>query len=671
MLVTSAQKRPRDLHWYHAGPLLFGDWGTSRLYVLGLAFYYTGHASPIYLAAMSLIMVAVAWAYTVVCRSFPEGGGVYTAARQLSPTLAVVGATLLLCDYIVTAALSAVEAFHYLGVPHHLTVLCCCVTIVGVGIINWLGARSAGRFALIVAFGAILTSAIIGIMSLPLIPAGLKTVHLDADHLPGDWLARWENLVRIVLALSGVEAVANMTGLMREPVKKTSKRTIWPVLIEVVLLNMIFGIAINALPTLIPVTQPAYQVHEIAGQLSSDQVPAEVKQYRDTAVKMLAEHASAQWFGSEFGRVFGIFAGVVFGLLLLSAVNTAVMAKVSVMYSMGHDGELPKHTTKLNYSGVPWIPLIIACMAPMALLLIEADAKALGELYAIGVVGAICINFLCCAANKNLQMKGWERSLMWTFGVFMTIVELTICIAKPHAAAFAGAMIGWVLATRWIVHTVKKRRAEGLVAPMPADGWWAELQREPLPMDPSRPKIMLAARGKGQAEFAVDLARRRNATLFVIYVRTLRVMDIIPGAVPQVQDDPQALESLGGVALLARKYRVPLVPIYVCATDVAGEILDYTVTFGCDTLIMGKTQRRAFARAIEGDVITEVVRHLPSEVALITRDSSPHPMGPEPEPVAVKPAAPSAGPTGADSDGRPDASGDSKGSSGTPPRISF
>ena len=34
--------RPRQLKWFHAGPMLFGDWGTSRLYVLGLAFYYAG-----------------------------------------------------------------------------------------------------------------------------------------------------------------------------------------------------------------------------------------------------------------------------------------------------------------------------------------------------------------------------------------------------------------------------------------------------------------------------------------------------------------------------------------------------------------------------------------------------------------------------------------------------
>ena len=109
-ILTSA-KRPRNLTHWHAGPLLFGDWGTSRLYVLGIGAVTLGLAAPYYLLALSVLMVVVAWAYTIVCRLFQDGGGVYSAARQLSPLLAVIGATLLLGNYIVTASLSTVEAF--------------------------------------------------------------------------------------------------------------------------------------------------------------------------------------------------------------------------------------------------------------------------------------------------------------------------------------------------------------------------------------------------------------------------------------------------------------------------------------------------------------------------------------------------------------------------------
>lgn len=620
--IIVGQKRPRDLSARHAGPLLFGDWGTSRLYVLGLAFYYTGHASPIYLAAMSVIMIAVAWAYSVICRCFPDGGGVYAAARQLSPTLSVIGATLLICDYIVTAALSVVEGFHYFGAPSPWVVGLSIVTLLLVGVINWLGARNAGRFALVIAVVAIGLSLMLAVLCIPMVIEGLQTVSTGHPSISTP-TERWENLVRVILALSGLEAVANMTGLMKQPVARTSKRTIFPVLVEVVTLNMIFGLAINALPDLKPVDMPHYVQHEVLGKLAPENVPPEVKEYRDTAMRQLAEHSVHHWTGSlRAAQVASIASGIIFGLLLLSAVNTAVMAMVAVKYAMASDGELPAAFKQLNYSGVPWVGLILACVLPGALLLISADAKFLSELYAIGVVGAIAINVVSCAINRRLEIRVWERRAMWVLGVFMSAVFITIVIVKPNAAIFAGVMVGAALMARFFV---QQRRAQiaSRNLPEPAIGWIAELTKEPLQLDAVKPRIMLAARGRLQAEYAVDLAKKRDATLFAIFVRTLRVLDLQPGSVPRIEDDRDAQESLGTVALLARQYRVPFVPIYVCSPEIAEEILDYTVTYGCDTLIMGKTRRSLFARRVEGDVVTQVAQALPETVALITRESKP------------------------------------------------
>src|SRR5439155_15727285 len=110
-------ERPRNVNWFQAAALLFGDWGTSRLYVLGLAFLVAGTSSVWLIAAMSLLILAVGWAYTQICRIYPDGGGVYTAAKSRSQTLAVIGALLLFADYTVTASLSALDAFHYYGLP--------------------------------------------------------------------------------------------------------------------------------------------------------------------------------------------------------------------------------------------------------------------------------------------------------------------------------------------------------------------------------------------------------------------------------------------------------------------------------------------------------------------------------------------------------------------------
>lgn len=650
MLVTESRP-PRNLKWYHAGPLLFGDWGTSRLYVLGLAFFYTGHASPIYLAAMSAIMVAVAFAYSIICRNFTEGGGVYAVARQLSPTLSVIGATLLLADYIVTAALSLLDGMHYFGIGHDkhvLAVLLCILSIGVLGLINWFGARSAGRFALIIAISALLTSLTVGVMCLPYFFEGAKAISLE-PVINESWGERWQSLVRIILALSGVEAVANMTGLMKQPVAKTAKKTIWPVLAEVVILNMVFGIALTGLPQLVKTHTPDHITYSAAashpphapvgtesptdapaGAHSPGEPPDHVKEYRDTAVKVLAVASGERFGGVGIGTAMGWISGIVFGLLLLSAANTAIMALVSVLYALSGDKELPRPFLRLNYSGVPWIGLAFACAAPALLLLVMNDVAQLAGLYAVGVCGAITISVLGCAFNKKLQIKRWERGVLWVIGTLMLGVELTILVTKPEAAGFAGGLIALVLGTRAVLKWHTARTPPPLVAP--EMGWLSEVERELPSLDPSRPKIMYAARTRYQAEYAIAQAKRRRAVLFSLFVRPLRVMDVRPGQAPLLQNDPEALQALGGVAMLARAAGVPVVPIYVTtAGQIADEILDYTVTFGCDTLIMGKSRRSLFSRRVAGDIVSQVEQHLPDDVSLIIRSASPSLVGTDTE----------------------------------------
>ncbi len=58
----------------------------------------------------------------------------------------------------------------------------------------------------------------------------------------------WIGFTEIVLALSGVEAIANMTGIMVQPVEKTARKAILPVLIEIVILNLVLALAMTSLP---------------------------------------------------------------------------------------------------------------------------------------------------------------------------------------------------------------------------------------------------------------------------------------------------------------------------------------------------------------------------------------------------------------------------------------
>ncbi len=666
MLVTDS--RPRDLKWIHAGPLLYGDWGTSRLYVLGLAFLYTAHASVIYLAAIGLFMIAVSWAYTIVCRCFPDGGGVYTAARQINPILAVVGSTLLLSGYIMTAAISVVEAFHYFGAPSSLTLPLSIVTLVGIGVLNWLGARSAGRFALLIALVSLVVSGIMAILALPFFIRGLGTISFEyfSNQSLG---SAWVNFAKICLALAGIEAVANMTGLMKHPVARQARRTIWPVAIEVVVLNLVFGLALAGLTyqvagtSLVDMHTPDEQrlqdtraaiiadlpadvasslSHTDSFSLSDEQLQSlqgklivdyralleheqAAAEYTNASMRVIAEESSTHFFGRRFGGIFGGIAGITFGLLLLSATNTAIMAMVSVLYSMAQDHELPRPLTRLNFSGVPWIGLLTSLGVSIAVIAVERDVTVLAKLYVLGVCGAITVTVISTAMNRALDIGPRSRLGLWALGVFLFSITLTIGVTQLESTAFSGSLVAIVLTTRFLLRRARKHAPEPI--PTPAAGWLAEVRAQvgQLQIDPSQPKIMLAARGRYQSEFAVDMARKRKATLFAIFVRTVRVLDLRPGAAPTIDSDADAQEALASTGLLAKANGVPYVPIYVVANDVVDEILDYTVTYGCDTLIMGKSRRSLFSRRIQGDIVAQVVESLPSDVILITRSAdTPH-----------------------------------------------
>ena len=114
-MIATSTKRPRNVDWKRAAAILYGDWGSSKIYILGLAFAVAGYSSFWLIAPMCLLTALVGLNYMVICRHYPDGGGVYASVRHRSEILSIVGAFLLVADYLVTVAISAMSAFQYLG----------------------------------------------------------------------------------------------------------------------------------------------------------------------------------------------------------------------------------------------------------------------------------------------------------------------------------------------------------------------------------------------------------------------------------------------------------------------------------------------------------------------------------------------------------------------------
>src|SRR4051794_10414670 len=164
-----AVHRPRNVDWKRAAALLYGDWGTSKAYVLGLAFVAAGFSSLPIILAVCAVTGLVGLNYAIICRYFPDGGGVYSAARSQGRLLAVVGALLLVADLTVTAALSGWSALSYfpIGIFSRHIVISTTAVILLIGGINYFGPKHSGTLAVALAVPTVLVVIILIALSAP------------------------------------------------------------------------------------------------------------------------------------------------------------------------------------------------------------------------------------------------------------------------------------------------------------------------------------------------------------------------------------------------------------------------------------------------------------------------------------------------------------------------
>lgn len=632
-LTLLASERPRNIGWLQAAGFLFGDWGTSRLYVLGLALFYAGRASFWLIVAMSLLIFAVGWAYSQICRIYPDGGGVYTAAKQTSRTLAVVGALLLFADYTVTASLSVLDAFHYFGLPLHRQVdahegtaeadaaapskiriasknynpapnidagnaldphryqppseserllawdspgLWAVVAILAIGLLNMMGPSHTSGFAIAAALGMIFITMLIVGFALPQLPwheLSHRIGRPDLSH-PGKL---WVSFVSIVLALSGVEAIANLTGVMRKPVSVTAARAIWVVAIEVAVFNIVLALCMLAI----------YPLN------------------RDAHLEDLAALLAGTYVG-----IWGEWAvRIVGGLLLISAGNTAISGMISIQYLMARDNELPALLVQLNRFGVPWLAAVIATGVPILVLLISHDLDQLASLYAIGVIGAVAINISLCAFHPRLR-KMRRKAPMICIGAILLAMWVTLACVKHEALLFVTIVMVVGLVARQINKWVATRHG-----PRPTLLRQAIMQQLGAgALD--RPRILLGTYGSDAlARPALAEAKRLGATLVVCFIRNVKISRNW-GPTLTIDTDQAALRTFAKFLNLGHETGVPVLPVYDSGPDAVELLAETAALTGSERVLLGSSRQGALYHLIKGHFHQRLEQILPPEIAV-------------------------------------------------------
>jgi amino acid transporter/nucleotide-binding universal stress UspA family protein len=548
----------------------------------------------------------------VICRHYPDGGGVYASVRHRSEIVSIVGAFLLIADYIVTAALSALSACDYLKVPH--PEIWAALAIAVIGALNMLGPKHTGGLAFLISVPTLAVVIILALFAIPHLPAAVHNL----QPLTGGFAKNWKGFVGVVLALSGVEAIANSTGVMKlnpgcsdsnPNVSKTSTPAILWVMLEVCIFTALLSLAMHAIPNLtIDNTDPNNPDVNAPG----------ANGVRDYMLRYMGQVFIGGVLGHTAGWWMGWVVSAAFGFLLFSAVNTAIVDLIAISFLMSRDGELPPRFQKLNQFGVPNLGLIVATVIPVILVLAVKDVSGLADLYAVGVVGAIATNLGASSTDRKLGLGPWERLLMFVTFLIMLAIELSLFVEKPSARVFALTVLAIGLVLRGLAAEYAQRAKAAAAAAAVAASSQSQTPITTFtykPQEAEGPPMMCAIRGVGRTlDFAIDESRQTHRPLYLLFIRNLPVLTA-QDYKRKWQDDEEARAIFIHAKSKAEGH--PVYPCYAVSDSVADTIVDITATMGASYLILGAPERRGLVNLLRGSIIRDISDNLPDDIHLL------------------------------------------------------
>jgi amino acid transporter len=377
---------------------------------------HTGLAFFLALATAATVFI-ISYGYSHIIEQFPSGGGGYVvASKLLTPEVGVVSGAALLVDYVLTITISIASGadaiFSFL--PHSLAFWKMPISIAGILLLTALNIRGVKEsvkalvpiFALFVVSHIVLLFAAIG--------GHVGDVAQVSQEVRGN-LARTTAALGAFGALklfvhaysmgggtyTGIEAVSNGVGMMREPRVRTAKRTM--VLMATSLALTAGGIVLSYL-----------LVHA---------VPEEGKTMNAVLLERVAGHWSLG--GWHFGSQFVIASLLSEGALLFVAAQAGFLDGPRVMANMAMDSWLPHRFAALSdrlsmQNGV----MLMAFAAFGALLYTFGDVDRLVVMYSINVFLTFSLSNLGMA---RFWLKHRKEHASWRKPLFGHMLALVLC----------------------------------------------------------------------------------------------------------------------------------------------------------------------------------------------------------------------------------------------------
>src|SRR5215217_91742 len=224
--------------------------------VLGLGGLALLHLTPWIAAAVVVLLVVVVASYRQTCVAYPNGGGAYTVSREnLGEDAALVAASAILIDYVLTVAVSVVAGVAAITsavpalAPRAVPLSLACVAVLT--LVNLRGVKESGRAFAVPTYAfvvAVMLMLAVGFAKVALGEAPVaESGHLNVEpttHAAAVFLAL-RAFASGCTALTGVEAVSNGVPAFKEPKSRNAAGTL--VAMGALAVTMFAGITVLAM----------------------------------------------------------------------------------------------------------------------------------------------------------------------------------------------------------------------------------------------------------------------------------------------------------------------------------------------------------------------------------------------------------------------------------------
>jgi len=589
------------------GPLLcwaivYADIGTSIYYVPGILYHGVGPSAPSFVLATGVVFVLLAEKYSEIAARYAGGGGVVSVASEaFGPRTGALGGMLILVDYFLTAAISAVSGFAYLasllpaisGAILHLSI----AGLVLLGLLNWVGIRESASVSALVG-----TAAFAGLLAL----LGLSASHVDHEqwrHVTDSLFAAGRiplsdaavGFAAAWLAFSGLESLSQISPAMAPPRRRTARAAMGLVVVAMLLTApLLTAFATN-------VIDPATH--------NPDALQSE-----------LGYAIGGTWLQ--------VLVVVTASALLLFAANTAIVGSYHVFGALADGGFLPGALlARSPRFGTPTVAITFSVVVPIAVLIAtRGRIDALGHLYAFGLLGAFSLSSI---SLDRVRMSEGRTDLWFFLGLATTLLVLlawaTNLISKPYATAFGGAFT-LVMWSYGLLHrtglpgrraaAVSAEEAEEIAAERPSAARILTLA-EALDLEAAfGPRTLVALRGANERlleEVGAHLAGRKEWSVAALYV------DEVPGLFVPRDTEPsrEARQTLEEATSWFDARGVTALPIWRIAQDAGEAIAHAAARLDVDAVFVGTSQRGTLWRMLRGNVIGRLISRAPTRTRIV------------------------------------------------------